>query len=247
MDTMDLVGFARADRVVVSADKYARLLLKGGVKKSKLAYIPWGVDVPGWSVVDHSLTARGAGRASALPSPRLRLGFVGRLEPRKDQLTLVELLPHLVSQGIDAHLTLVGPDGDAAYGDRVRARVGALGLTNRVTLTGTVRDVGPYLTSLDAFVSLSADEGQGLAVLEAMGAGIPVLARSAAGLEDFLVHGRNGIWLKGRTPRAIAHDIARAFSNRSHLTRMATSARRLVERRYTWPATLQALETVYGR
>jgi glycosyltransferase involved in cell wall biosynthesis len=151
-----------------------------------------------------------------------------------------------LTRGLDVHLTLVGPDGDAAYGDKVRARVRALGLTDRVTITGSVRDVAPHLTSLDAFVSLSHDEGQGLAVLEAMGAGIPVLARPAAGLEDFLVHDRNGIWLKGRTPRALALDIARAFSNRSHLTRMAASARRMVARRYTWPATVQALETVYG-
>jgi glycosyltransferase involved in cell wall biosynthesis len=247
MDTMDLVGFARADRVVVSADRYGRLLLEGGVRKSKLANIPWGVDVPDWSAVDHSLTARRAGRASVLARQhRLHLGFVGRLEPRKDQLALVDALSYLVKRGIDARLTLVGPDGDAAYGDKVRARVRALGVIDRVTITGSVRDVWPHLASLDAFVSLSHDEGQGLAVLEAMGAGIPVLARPAAGLEDFLVHDRNGIWLKGRSPRSIAHDIARALSNRSHLARMATSARRLVERRYTWPATLQALETVYG-
>jgi glycosyltransferase involved in cell wall biosynthesis len=335
MDSMDLLGFSRADRVVVSAERYARLLLDGGVAKSKLAYIPWGVDIPllsaglkprrhtsvranasdsrgGGALAPHAQArdthARG-GRALALQAqaphtrvrgggalapqaqaphtrvrgggasapqaqaphtrvrgggalvpqarhthargggasaPRLHLGFVGRLEPRKDQLSLVEALPFLLTRGLDVHLTLVGPDGDAAYGNKVRARMQALGLGNRVTVTGSVRDVGPYLTSFDAFVSLSHDEGQGLAVLEAMGAGVPVLARPAAGLEDFLVHERTGVWLKGRTPRSIANDIARALSDRPRLIRTAVAAARMVKRRYTWPATLQALETVYG-
>jgi len=106
-----------------------------------------------------------------------------------------------VKRGIDARLTLVGPDGDVAYGDAVRRAVATLGLHDRVQLTGSVRSVWPHLQTMDAFVSLSKDEGQGLAVLEAMGAGVPVLARPAAGLEDFLVNGRNGVWLKARAPR----------------------------------------------
>ena len=267
MDSMDLLGFNRADRVVVSADRYARLLLDGGVQKSKLAYIPWGVDVPllsaGLKPRRHTWLranarhSRGGGavapqarhthaRGGGALAPRVHLGFVGRLEPRKDQLSIVEALPFLLTRGLDVHLTLVGPDGDAAYGNKVRARVRALGLRNRVTVTGSVRDVGPHLTSFDAFVSLSHDEGQGLAVLEAMAAAVPVLARPAAGLEDFLVHERTGAWLKGRTPRSMANDIARALSDRPRLTRVAAAAARMVKRRYTWPATLQALETVYG-
>jgi glycosyltransferase involved in cell wall biosynthesis len=235
MDTMDLLGFARADRVVVSADFYARLLVEGGVRKSRLAYIPWGVDDVG-----------GVRLQADSGNVPLHLGFVGRLEPRKDQLTLVEAVPRLLKRGLDIHLTLVGPDGDAAYAAAVRDRVGELGLNHRVTITGPVRTVGAHLRALDLFVSLSHDEGQGLAVLEAMAAGVPVLARRAAGLEDFLVDGRNGLWLAGRTPRSVADDIHRALSDRARLARVASSAARMVRRRYTWPATLQALETVYG-
>ena len=152
----------------------------------------------------------------------------------------------LLKRGLDVRLTLIGPDGDAAYGAKVRDRVDELGLRDRVTVTGAVKAIGAHLQSLDLFVSLSHDEGQGLAVLEAMGAGVPVLARRAAGLEDFLVDGRTGLWLTGRMPRAIASDVHRALANRARLTRVATAAARMVRRRYTWPATLQALETVYG-
>jgi len=257
MDTMDLLGFSRADRVVVSARQYERLLIDGGVGRSRLTYIPWGVDLPplnaGLKPRRHvrSQTHVRGGRALALPSTLalrqpIRFGFVGRLEPRKDQLTLVETIAELVKRGVDAHLTLVGPDGDAAYGNAVRSAVATLGLSDRVQLTGSVRSVWPHLQTMDAFVSLSKDEGQGLAVLEAMGAGVPVLARPAAGLEDFLVDGKNGLWLQGSRAHPLGKSLAAAVSDRSRLAQLTTRARRMVKQHYTWPATLRALETVYG-
>jgi glycosyltransferase involved in cell wall biosynthesis len=234
MDAMDLLAFSRADQVVVSARKYERLLLNGGVGKSRLTYVPWGIDVS---------------RGLTPPSPRrshVTLGFVGRLEPRKDQLTLVEAVAHLIARGVDARLTLVGPDGDADYGAAVRARVRDLGLGSRVRVTGAVRSIWPHLSSMDLFVSLSKDEGQGLAVLEAMGAGVPVMARPAAGLEDFIVDGRNALSLKGTAPRALGRQLADALADRKRLARVAARARRMVNDRYSWKATLRTLETVYG-
>ena len=239
MDTMDLLGFSRADRVVVSARKYEQLLIDGGVRRSRLSYVPWGVDLP------PSLNAGLKSRRHTTPSA-VRLGFVGRLEPRKDQLTLVEAVAELVKHGVDAHLTLVGPDGDRAYGAAVRRAIATLRLHDRVQVTGAVRSVWPHLQSMDAFVSLSTDEGQGLAVLEAMGAGVPVLARPAAGLEDFLVDGKNGVWLKGSRADAVGRSLAAAVSNRARLKTLTTRARRMVKQRYTWTATLRTLETVYG-
>ena len=159
---------------------------------------------------------------------------------------LVETVADLVKRGVDAHLTLVGPDGDLAYGKAVRRAIATLGLRDRVQVTGQVRSVWPHLQAMDAFVSLSTDEGQGLAVLEAMGAGVPVLARPAAGLEDFLVDGKNGVWLKGSRARALGQSLAAAVSDRARLKTLTTRARRMVKQRYTWTATLRTLETVYG-
>jgi glycosyltransferase involved in cell wall biosynthesis len=233
MDTMDLVAFSRADHVVVSARTYERMLVEGGVATSRLTYVPWGVDIAD-------------ARSRRAPRTRIRLGFVGRLEARKDQLTLVDAVSDLVARGIDAELVLVGPDGDAAYGDAVRGRVRVLGLEDRVRITGAVRSVWPHLTSLDVFVSLSKDEGQGLAVLEAMGAGVPVIARRASGLEDFIADGRNALWVKGATGRSVGRHLAQALADRSRLSRVAARARRMVNDRYSWNATLGSLETVYG-
>ena len=233
MDTMDLAGFARADRVVVSARRYERTLLDGGVDRRCLVYIPWGVDAP----PPRRRIARGRVR---------RLGFVGRIEPRKDQVMLVEAFARARVTMPDTRLVLVGPDGDASYANEVRHTVERLGLEDVVDLTGPVRSIWPWLARLDLFVSLSCDEGQGLAVLEAMAAGIPVLAKPAAGLEDFLVDGVNGLWLRGDGAGTISTEIVEALSSQARIVRLALQARRMVARRYTWPATMRALGRVYG-
>lgn len=233
MDAMDLLAFRHADRVIVSARRYEQLLLSAGVWSGRMTYLPWGVDVP------PAGSARDASR-------RLRLGFVGRLEPRKDQLTLVDVVGRLVKAGHDVGLLLVGPDGDRRYGAQIRRRIETLGLGRRVTLAGEVRSIWPSLARMDVFVSLSKDEGQGLAVLEAMAAGVPVVARPAAGLEDFLDSGQNGLWLQGSGADTLSRALAAAVSDRTRLSRYARQARQMVRRRYTWPATLRALETVYG-
>ncbi len=233
MDTMDVLAFSRADRVIVSARRYERLLLSAGVRSGTMTYLPWGVDLP---------SQRDAGR----PARRLRLGFVGRIEPRKDQLTLVEVVGRMVRAGHDVGLLLVGPDGDERYARQVRQRIEKLGLIRRVRLTGEVKSIWPWLARMDIFVSFSKDEGQGLAVLEAMAAGVPVVARPAAGLEDFLDSGQNGLWLQGSGAETLSRALAAAVSDRTRLSRYARQARQMVRRRYTWPATLRAVETVYG-
>jgi glycosyltransferase involved in cell wall biosynthesis len=99
----------------------------------------------------------------------------------------------------------------------------------------------------DLFVSLSSDEGQGLAVLEAMALGVLVAARPVAGISDFLTDGETGVAVAGASVTAAATAMRDALSNPARMTAIATRARRLVERRYSWERTVQVLEGVYGR
>jgi glycosyltransferase involved in cell wall biosynthesis len=235
MDAMDLWGFCRADRVVCSARAYERILLDGGVARRRLTCVPWGIDVD--AAVRRVRPERPGGP---------RLGFVGRIEPRKDQLTLVQAFARAAPHLPGATLELIGPDGDPEYGGRVRQVAASLGVSDRVTFAGEVRSVWPHLAGLDLFVSLSRDEGQGLAVLEAMAAGVPVLARPVAGLEDFLVDRRNALFVTGGAPGAVARDMTSALADPARLARVSTTARTLVTTRYGWEAVLRAFTSTYG-
>lgn len=242
MDQQDLWGFSRADRVVCSARAYHDVLVEGGVPRAKTTYLPWGLPL-------EELPFR-AGR----PTPRRHLvsaarrpaiGFVGRIEPRKGQLLLVEALPRIRARVPGATLELVGPPGDTAYEAELRRRVSALGLDDAVTLPGRVRRVFDRLRTWDIFVSVSSDEGQGLAVLEALAAGVPVVARVVPGVEDFLRPAANCHPISGPTPRHIADAVVDALADPVRLVRFAVAGRRLVERRYDWAQTVASMERVY--
>lgn len=236
MDEMDLWGFAGAHRVICSAAAYERRLLAGGVARTRLVRVPWGIDLD---------QAERVWRRRASRTPGRTIGFVGRLEPRKGQLDLVRAFA-LVRRALpDARLALVGPDGDQAYAAEVRRAIGALGLHAAVDLPGQVRSVWPHLAALDLFVSLSADEGQGLAVLEAMAAGVPVAARRAAGIEDYF-DDRYGTWLARGDPASVARVMVEAFGDPARLAARAVRARAMVTRRYGWPATVDAISRAYG-
>ncbi len=241
MNLQDLWGFARADRVVCSAHAYRKQLRAGGVPASRLVYLPWGLPLDELRCRSSRLDEP-AGAGSRHP---VRLGFVGRIEPRKGQLALVDAFAVARSRMPGATLELVGPVADDAYAAVLRQRIKSAGLDNVVTLTGMVRDVRRHLAGWDLFVSMSSDEGQGLAVLEAMAIGVPVLARSAAGLDDFLRHGRTGLVTGATAPRALADDIVAALADPARLARVVRGARRLVERDYDWDCMVEEFDTLY--
>jgi len=238
MNAMDLDGIRRADRVICSAEAYRSLLLSSGVPPRRLAYVPWGLDLDGIRAAAQPVTRP---RSSAP-----RIGFVGRIEPRKGQLDLVRGFARYRTQAPTATLELVGLVADRNYASRVEAAIRRLRLEGAVTLTGQVRSPYRHLVGWDLFVSMSADEGQGLAALEAMALNVPVLARPVAGIEDYLVDGVNGWACESAAPEAVASGIARALSDPAR-SRIARRARGMVDRRYTWCRTVAVIDRCYSR
>lgn len=233
MNTQDLWAFRQADHVVSSARAYSRLLRAGGVPARRLTYLPWGLDLA-------ALPFRGP--VSADPPV---LGFVGRIEPRKQQIALVEAFALLRRSRPDVRLELVGPVADEAYAAALRTTIARLRLERAVHLLGLVPDVGRVVRRWSLFVSLSADEGQGLAVLEAMALGVPVAARVVAGIEDFLVDGRTGVALPPRGGPATAARLRQALAAPS--AAIVRRARARVERDYDWATMLARVDRLYGR
>ena len=235
MNTMDLAGFRQADRVVCSARSYARILRQGGVATARLAYIPWGVHV---DRIDAALADRRAAKGPCI-------GFVGRIEPRKGQLDLIAALAAVRKQLPDATLALVGPEADVDYAARCRDEVTRLGLERYVAWHGYVRDAARVLVNWQLFASLSSDEGQGLAVQEAMAARVPVVALHAPGLEDFVTDGRTGRVVRRRTAAVVARAIVTALRDAEGSARMARTADRLMRDRYGWERCAAAIDRLY--
>jgi glycosyltransferase involved in cell wall biosynthesis len=234
MDTMDAWGLARLDRVICIARAYQARLAQLGVPKARLRYLPWGIDL-----LERVSEPRAASEARPI------VGFVGRIEPRKNQLAVVEAFARVRRTWPDLALELVGPVADHGYADTVRQAIADAGLDDAVRLTGAVPDVAPFVRRWCAFVSASLDEGQGLAVLEAMALGVPIVAAKARGIEDYL-DAATGVVVARATPASLARGLGQVLARPGQTLARLRRARRLVVRRYRWPVALDALAGVYA-
>ncbi len=239
MNVQDTWGLGQTDRVVCSARAYWDLLVRYGVPRRKLVYLPWGLPLD-------QLTPRPPTRDRDNPVGEAPvIGFVGRIEPRKGQRDLVAAFARVRRAYPGARLELVGPVADEAYAAATRAEIDAAGVIDAVTMTGEVPAPSARVRKWDLFVSLSSDEGQGLAVLEAMALGVPVVARPVAGISDFLTHGRTGIAIPRSGAAAAAGTMLQVIADADLRKLVVRGARRLVERRYAWSTTLKAFDRLY--
>jgi glycogen(starch) synthase len=235
MNEMDLWAFRQADTVICSARAYREILRRGGVPARRLRLLPWGIATP-----DRVAPARDAGEVPII-------GTVGRVERRKGQLDLVNAFANLRKRWPEAILEIVGPIAEETYASSIRAAITRHRLDASVRLTGHVADPQPLVARWSAYVSLSSDEGQGLAVLEAMANGTTVVALGVAGVEDYLTHARTGLVARTKNAREIAGLIERVLVDRVLAGRLATSARAMVRRRFGWTKTVAGVETAYQR
>ena len=128
----------------------------------------------------------------------LNLGMVARLEKHKDHTTLIKAIPLILKKGIEVKLSIIG---DGSQRDKLEKLSQEIGVKNKVNFLGSRRDIPKILSGLDIFVfSAKEDEGFGIALAEAMVAGIPILASNAGACIEILKNGEYGyIFEKGNS------------------------------------------------
>jgi glycosyltransferase involved in cell wall biosynthesis len=186
---------------------------------------------------DH-LDAPAPRRRAAHGGP-LRVVSVANVVPRKSLLVLVDALARLPHDRW--RLTVVGSlEMDRAYVRRVRRRVARLGLQDSVRLVGAVpnRSVAAHLSDSDVLVVPSSFEGLAIAYLEAMRAGLPVIASTAGGAAEVIDDGSEGWLVAPGDVRTLASRLGRLCEDRELLARMGLAARDRAQRHPRWDESL---------
>lgn len=137
------------------------------------------------------------------PGSRLVLGCTARLAPPKDLITLLDALVQPHCERWDLRVFGDGPDREAIERHR-----DARGLGERVTLLGNRDDIAAQLSDCDAFALISDWEGLPYSILEAMAAGLPVLATEVGGIPDLVVPGVTGELVPARDAAAAGRMLA---------------------------------------
>jgi glycosyltransferase involved in cell wall biosynthesis len=156
-----------------------------------------------------------------------RIVAVGRLAWPKDPLTLVRALARLRDRPFRALIVGEGPARAA-----VESEIGRLGLDAFVALTGDRDDVPELLATSDVFVLSSRSEGGPISVLEAMAAGLPVVASDVGGVREQVDEGVSGLLVPAGDPAALAAALERVLGDPQLRRDLGAAGRGLVRERF---------------
>jgi glycosyltransferase involved in cell wall biosynthesis len=229
-----------ADRVVCVSQAtaiYAAQVI--GIPESKLAVIPNGVDLADF---DHLPDVDLARAAWNLPAQGVIIGAVGRLHAVKGFTYLLEAFARLAPDFPQATLLLVGDGPDRSILEQLAARYR---LSQRVTFMGEQTDVPSFLAALDVLALPSLHEGMPNVVLEAMAAGLPVVASHTGGVPEVVVHGETGWLVAAADQGALCKAIFNLLNDPSRAQAMGKAGRQRVERLFNLADTISITEILY--
>lgn len=248
-------GFHNASRPVLRlVDRLTAPLSDLAISNSKQggAYlVETGLDqdavnvVPNGRRLDVYRDASSAGLSSTfgIPDGASVVGTVGRLVRRKGHHDLLEAWSGIVNQFPEAHLLLVGPGPER---ERLAELAREKGIAESVHLVGRREDVPECLALMDVFAFPSHWEGHPGALLEAMAAGLPIVATRVPGNVELLTDGETGLLVPPEDPVALGESIASLLADRDLARRLGTAARETAYERFTLPAMVDRYATIYA-
>jgi glycosyltransferase involved in cell wall biosynthesis len=212
----------RADRIVVPSPSTAEVAhKKADVPNEKIVVIPNGVDVP------HERPPLKFGQ------PPHRVVFIGRLDPVKrlpDLLQAVKLLNGFV------HLDVYG---DGIERSKLARQIDESQIAPLVTMRGSINGPQEALRDAELLILPSEAEGFGLVLIEAMAAGVPVVATDVPGIRDVVQNEITGLLVPVGSPEALANAIRRVLEDHVLAQRLAAAAWADVRKRFTWDAAIE--------
>ena len=211
-------------------------------------YLPNGVDPAPFEV-----------EAEVRKEARKRLGFspgdfvfgcISRIDPQKDQASLIDAFAKLAGNNPRVQLVIAGPATSPQYEKLVRDRIATLNLGNRLQLLPAVQAESPQhaglMATLDTFVLPSRHEPFGIVVLEAWAAGKPVIASDIGGLRKLIDHHHNGLKTPIKDPDSLAEAMQSLVDNPALTKQLAESGRAAMLAEYTWEKINGRQEEIYG-
>lgn len=235
--THGLVGVCRANLVRARTERL--------VGRAQVALVPCSIDVEGFAAAVAASKDRAAAVAAAAgvpPGAPLVLD-VACLKPQKDPLTLVQVAAAVAKRRSDVHFAVAG---DGALRAPVQAAVRAAGLAHRFHLLGWRDDVATWMARAQLMVHTALWEGLPQAFVQAMAAGLPIVATNVDGVAEAVVHGMTG-WIV--RPRDVAGLAAAALQvlDEPGLGRAMGELGRKHAQTFDDGATLRALDDFYAQ
>lgn len=240
---LDKIANALSDRVTVNSSAVGQdTIFRDGIAPEKLVLIRNGLDFGRFSEQEG---ARDAVRKTlGLADDELGIIKVGNLIPYKGHADLINALPKVLEKRSAVRLFLVGEDrGIQVDLERLAS---SLGVSDRVHFLGQRDDVPSLLMAVDLYAMASHEEGSSNALLEAMAAGLPIVATDVGGNREALDDGRAGMLVPPHDPQSFSLAIGKLMDDDVLRSQLAARAKACAQA-YGIPALVDAHIRLYGQ
>ncbi|WP_083487804.1 glycosyltransferase family 4 protein [Pseudoxanthomonas dokdonensis] len=214
------------------SQRIAATLVERGIAADRIVLLPNAVNSERFAHIQHP------------PEAATRFVFIGRLEPEKDLMMLMEAFAETARAHPDAQLLLVG---SGSLDGPLRERARAFGIEAQVVFAGHRDDIEAMLAQANVGVLCSRIEGLSNTLLESMAAGLPMVASRISGNEDFIRDGENGWLFDAGNCAQLAQCLRRAAdTDGRQRQQMGENARRSVHQRAGLDTILTRLLALYA-
>lgn len=174
-------------------------------KKDRITVIPSGLDL---SQFNNPYSKAAAREVLELPQDKMIVGLIGRFDPHKGQVLLLEALsrisdPNVCVCFLGESTKEAGPE----YVNKMNETIQENGLEDRVFIRPFRKDISTFFNAVDVFVMASKAETFGMVTIESMACGTPVIASNAGGSPEILDHGKFGLLFEPLNPESLARKI----------------------------------------
>jgi glycosyltransferase involved in cell wall biosynthesis len=218
-----------AHRVVANSEAAADQLRQEGVPDPALIVVPNGIDLARYEP------------APLRTEPRI-VTTVANLRGEKGHDVLLRAAAIVTAQAPEVRFRIVG---DGPMRSRLSSIAVELGIAHVVEFLGHQEDVPEVLRDSDVFVLPSRTEAFPNALVEAMAAGLPVVASDTGGIPELVTHDRNGLLVPVGDHTLMAAAILSVLRDRSRAGALASAARQTIEARYSFHRMVQSFESLY--
>lgn len=232
------VSGRKADRVIsVSSEMSTQLARRVG--PAKVVTIPNGVDL---TRVHSALSVVEAKTRLGIPADCWVLGAAGRLEPVKRLDIFLAAAKETAARCPNSRFVIAG---DGRQNARLRDAAQALGVADRVRFLGHRNDIYDVLRAFDILVLCSDHEGLPMVLLEALGLGVPVVARNVGGIGEVIQDGANGVLVKSGNPAALAQACFQVLNDEPLRKCLALAGPALIATKFTAQQTADRVVQLY--
>ena len=232
---------------VIAVSSGVEAILHRTFPPEKVVCVPNGIEVEKWAEANSRELGMEFRIERGIPPDAPLIGTVGELRELKGQEDFVLAAPEIVKRHSDAYFLIVGKDNslDQAYRRKLKRLVKIFELEDRFTFLDWVEETQPLLSALDVFVSPSRSEAFGLAILEAMASGRPIVATETDGARELIKDGETGVLTNIKDPVQLAAAVGSMLEDSEMAGECGKNAKEFARSRFDIEGMIEQTESVY--